>query len=941
MGLPNLPFVSRERVCKANRLYALTWFFINKLDAANIGWSVENPSSSLMWVTEPFIELMATLGSRCLGICFHNCMFGSKRKKMTAIWTNVEELQLLQRLCDDSHTHEAWGVTDDGSFATAAECAYDPILCAHWADAIAKYAMKLGYTEPPQTLQDVQSGHLHLKDQTNRAILGALPRGTKVPPLLTDFLQKRVVAVHSFPFLMQVKPGSRLPDSEHFPKGARLLQFWNDQQGVDVDADIDNGATFSNATNLNANFFSNDVDRSMKAEVGVPVEPTEYIRHACTLVHPNVQQLKLSDEMERAIYLHCAGASVELRKTRIAWTKSLVTMYEQCKDAENEVAAARPPHLRSVLAGKRFELMRLALDEVGYPDASIATEASGGLVVVGWMKQSGMFAANLRPPELHVDSLVAMAPSFSSRSIASVCASADDALDREVWQATMAEVEGGTLDGPYDVWDLPKGHIASPRFGLRQGSKVRPIDNLTASGINSTVGLPEKLQVDTIDEVASMIKRFMQVHGNDSVLVGRTYDLRKAYRQLGVHEDHYKFSWIAAWSTDHNCVKLFRMKGLPFGGTASVASFLRISRSLKELGLRGGVLLWSSFFDDFICISRPEDAASADMTIRFLFKTLGWVLSEDPDKDKGFAATFSALGVEFDLTDVSNGVLRIGNTQRRKDELAKLVKGVLKSDRLTSTESESLRSRLNFAEGQVFGRSSRLALRALGEPARAGIDCAPLTEDVKFGLQWMLDRIVNAPPRVITTSEDPPLLLFLDGACEPLREGDVDLVTSVGAILLDSNGKGLKYFGMRLPDEVTSVWGADGRRQLVFEAEVLPYLLALTCWGDLMKGRNVLAFIDNDGARHSWIKGGADSIHALRMTHKGTLLEAGLDVRPYFCRCRRQVMSLTVHPDWTSEFAERLGPKSPWCRLAPFANVQLVQPFDEMNRWGESWMRHS
>ena len=84
-----------------------------------------------------------------------------------------------------------------------------------------------------------------------------------------------------------------------------------------------------------------------------------------------------------------------------------------------------------------------------------------------------------------------------------------------------------------------------PRFGLRQGAKTRPIDNLTASGINSTVGLPERLQVDTVDEVASMIKRFMQVHGGTCDLVGRTYDLRKAYRQLAVSPEHYRFAWIA------------------------------------------------------------------------------------------------------------------------------------------------------------------------------------------------------------------------------------------------------------------------------------------------------------------------------------------------------------------------------------------------------------
>ena len=136
----------------------------------------------------------------------------------------------------------------------------------------------------------------------------------------------------------------------------------------------------------------------------------------------------------------------------------------------------------------------------------------------------------------------------------------------------------------------------------------------------------------------------MQVHGTDCRLVGRTYDLRKAYRQLGVSAEHYRFAWIAVWSPVEGAVKLFKMKGLPFGGTASVASFLRVSRALKELGIRGGALLWSSFFDDFICIARPEDAESAHMTVKFLFQTLGWVLSEDPEKDKGFDFNFYSSG---------------------------------------------------------------------------------------------------------------------------------------------------------------------------------------------------------------------------------------------------------------------------------------------------------
>ena len=46
--------------------------------------------------------------------------------------------------------------------------------------------------------------------------------------------------------------------------------------------------------------------------------------------------------------------------------------------------------------------------------------------------------------------------------------------------------------------------------------------------------------------------------------------------QLRMNKAHCKFSWIAAWSTDHKCVKLFRMKGLPSRrhGSVGMASLL-------------------------------------------------------------------------------------------------------------------------------------------------------------------------------------------------------------------------------------------------------------------------------------------------------------------------------------------------------------------------------
>ena len=49
------------------------------------------------------------------------------------------------------------------------------------------------------------------------------------------------------------------------------------------------------------------------------------------------------------------------------------------------------------------------------------------------------------------------------------------------------------------------------------------------------------------------------------------------------------------------------------------------------------------------------------------------------------------------------------------------------------------------------------------------------------------------------------------------------------------------------------------RRQLVGQAEILPVLLAQELWGQYLKGRRVIVFIDNDAARHAIIRGASPS----------------------------------------------------------------------------------
>ena len=276
--------------------------------------------------------------------------------------------------------------------------------------------------------------------------------------------------------------------------------------------------------------------------------------------------------------------------------------------------------------------------------------------------------------------------------------------------------------------------------------------------------------------------------------------------------------------------------------------------------------------------------AQTDRMVRLLFQSLGWELSTDADKDKPYAMVFQALGVEFDLSNVHRGYFQVSNTEARKIELRDRIKDILQCDALEPKAAESLRSRLLFAESQLFGRFTKIALHRIGRVGLATKIHKPLSEDVRNSLQWMLQRVLTDAPRRVDAGGRPTYYLFLDGACTEKCNGDPWTGTSIGAVLADQRGQVLRFFGHVVSEEIVSGWGPPDKVQHIFEAEVLPYALALHLWADVLRKCCVFAFIDNEAAKASWIAGHANSQVACAVIHHGTIFEADQDVAPFFVR---------------------------------------------------------
>ena len=88
---------------------------------------------------------------------------------------------------------------------------------------------------------------------------------------------------------------------------------------------------------------------------------------------------------------------------------------------------------------------------------------------------------------------------------------------------TIIEEQAGNLDGPYTAEELEeqvgKLWIAARRFSIRQGQKLRPIDDFSEFGVNAAFGASEKVQMKNLDQVVAWSRAWVEGFSSGSRLL--------------------------------------------------------------------------------------------------------------------------------------------------------------------------------------------------------------------------------------------------------------------------------------------------------------------------------------------------------------------------------------------------------------------------------------
>ena len=197
--------------------------------------------------------------------------------------------------------------------------------------------------------------------------------------------------------------------------------------------------------------------------------------------------------------------------------------------------------------------------------------------------------------------------------------------------------------------DLPEDALISKRFGVQQGHKLRPIDDLSQSLINMAFESHGKVHVHDADVITAALLMFRRLHKGK--VFGKTLDLKAAYRQLPLEERALDKAFIAVKCPETGEVVFFRLLCLPFGATAAVHSFIRVSLALCHIGNVLFRLPMTAYYDDFTLFSSEELRNSTSTTVDIMFSLLGFDFDRDGDKAQDLHTTFRALGVKTQKKD--------------------------------------------------------------------------------------------------------------------------------------------------------------------------------------------------------------------------------------------------------------------------------------------------
>ncbi|CAE7255146.1 unnamed protein product [Symbiodinium sp. CCMP2592] len=876
-GLPHLLDHEAERVKKANELYKLVTQVCIRCTDKQLPWTVENPFSSLFWRTSFWTEAQSRCNPRY--VQFHSCMYGSDRKKNTALaFFGKVPLDRLHAECDNSHAHKSWGWShEDQTFSTSLESAYPAKLCKQVAHAVKDACEADNFVMEP--LDMLRASQLPLAaEKVSRAMASEGTTKSNLPNFVPEY---RVILKA---FIPRSSCTWRIKDFiEHplitpqvtIPDGSRLLEISPRTEGENstIPAEADTICTF-----------------------GVPWSPGEFLKEAAGRGHPADAISTVPEPLKRSIWELAADDPSAVAERRASFFRKWMSVASELYEEEKALKDSMDEGVRSVVKDKKILLFKEMVNAYELNDAEAHKLLEEGVDLTGEIPMSNDLPKRYTPATIHESELEALAPVLKDAALSRALGAAEG-LSKEVWEKTITEVSRGWLKGPMEPDDADAPSVVSNRFGVKQRDKVRCVDDMSASLINATTFAEERISLHSVDVMASAVVEWCDARDaaqRPRDLTAKSFDLKWAFKQMAVSASSRDRAGLVI-KDPSGCPKVFTSLALPFGATQSVYAFNRMSRALWTLGVVALSLMWTVFFDDFCLFSEPALEKSSDLAARSLFDILGWVYDTSGEKNTVFGRTLHALGVSVNLRHLTKGSLLISNTEARISELVSELSNILDRGRISRSEARHMAGRMSFAGGQIFGRLPKSCLKVFYSVLER--NSTAIDGSISAALRMYIDIAQFAPARTILLGQRPCVFIYTDASLEPTKEGNV---AGIGGVLCGPTGEPLRFFSYFPSSAELAEVGIDLESKCIFLLELAAVCLAFKAWGEALRGMRVVCYCDNEGAKACLMTGAsANRVANDLLKHQAAYeLKTGIEALPDFPDAVRSTDGDFVIPTW-------------------------------------------
>ena len=254
-----------------------------------------------------------------------------------------------------------------------------------------------------------------------------------------------------------------------------------------------------------------------------------------------------------------------MAKHRLSVILALRNKAKELEDEEKKLKGSMDPTTAHVLNSKKLCLWKYLLETSGFSDMQVVDLVVKGIPLYGIHTKPLNFPDDWKPSVVSADELLQSAVWRRKSLMSSQDTQLDEAVQSDLYEATMKEVGLGHLHGPFSE-DEVTAHFGTdkwlfnPRFALNKGAenKIRAIDDGKRSGLNLAYNTNFKLELYDVDRLAALTAaiaeglqsqkvNFDMEHGTQCEIslhsevcsdswVGRGLDLSRAYKQLAVDE---------------------------------------------------------------------------------------------------------------------------------------------------------------------------------------------------------------------------------------------------------------------------------------------------------------------------------------------------------------------------------------------------------------------